>query len=66
MDHPMLLTADLGVEFLARDILLFEHLVAPIFERGEALLQPAGLAAIDPKSGAGQRVRKARSWLIST
>ena len=39
---------------MARDLLLFEQRVAPGFEGGEALIEPARAAAIEPDGRAGQ------------
>src|SRR5690242_10101687 len=52
--QPMLLTDDLTIELVARNILLLEDGVAPVFERGKAFVEATGLATVEPNGDAGQ------------
>ena len=52
--QPMLLVDDLAVELVLVALLLGQHLVAPGLERGKALVEAAGGAAIEPDGGAGE------------
>ena len=65
--EPVLLRGDLAVELVAVALLLLEHRVAPGLEGGEALVEPAGDAAVEPDRRAATGVsRKRRSWLMRT
>ena len=57
--HPVFLGAILRSQLVALDLFLFQHLVAPVLEGGEALLQPARLAAVQPHRGAREIFQKA-------
>ena len=52
--QPVLLGDDLAVELVLVALLFGEHLVAPVLEIGEAALDPARLAAIEPDRAARQ------------
>ena len=52
--HPVLFLDDLAVELVALELLLLELCVAPGLERAEALVEPAGAAAIEPDRGLRQ------------
>ena len=52
--QPMLLGDDLAVELVLVALLLGQHLVAPVLEIGEAALDAAGLAAVEPDRAARQ------------
>ncbi len=50
--EPVLLHDDLAAELVALGFLLLQDLVAPGFEVGEALVEHAGDAAVQPDGGA--------------
>ena len=52
--EPVLLVDDLAVELVALALLLFQHRVAPGLVCGEALVEAAGLAAVEPDGGVRQ------------
>ena len=52
--HPVLFLDDLAVELVALELLLLELCVAPGLERAEALVEPAGAAAVEPDRGLRQ------------
>jgi len=55
----VLLGGDLAVELVLVPLLLLEEGVAPRLEAGEALVDPARLAAVEPDRGPGQRREEA-------
>ena len=50
----MLFLDDATVELVTRELLLFEQCVAPSLEGGEALVEAAGAAAVEPNRRPGQ------------
>src|SRR5258706_15516765 len=57
--YPILLGGNAPLQLVALDFLLFQHLIAPAFERAKASLQPVSLAAIQPDGGAGKIFQEA-------
>ena len=58
LDRPAALGLDQPVELVAGEVLVLEDLVAPFLERGEALVEPAHVAAVDPQDAVGQRAQE--------
>ena len=52
--HPVFLGGDAALQLVALHLFLFQHVVTPGLERGEAFLQSVGLATIQPDGSAGE------------
>ena len=57
--QPVLLAHDLAAELVLLALFLFQHQVAPFLEMAKALVEPAGLAAVEPDGGARDALEEA-------
>ena len=57
--QPVFFHHQLAVQLVALLCLLFQRVVAPGFEMGEAAIQPAGGTAVEPDDAAGERFEQA-------
>ena len=64
--QPMFLGDDLAVDLVLLALLLLELAVAPGLEFGEAAVERAGAAAIEPDRVARKVLQESRSWLMMT
>ncbi len=57
--QPVLLAHDLAAKLVLLTLFFFQHDVAPFLEMAKALVQPAGLAAIEPHGGTRHALEEA-------